>query len=105
MNKRLIASVITLVSMNVLAQAEMPAVEKRAENQEKRIEQGVASGELNKPEERRLKRQQNRIEKAKQMAEADGTVTDAEKKKLAKMQNRASRHIRHEKHDKQKAKQ
>lgn len=101
MNKRLLASLITLFSMNLLAQ-ETPVVDQRQENQEKRIEQGVQSGEINKREERRLKRQQERIEKAEDRAKADGTVTNEEKRQLKRMQNRASRNIHHQKHDGQK---
>lgn len=43
------------------------------------------------------------IDKAEDKAKADGEVTAAERKRLHKMQNRASRDIRRQKHDGQKA--
>ncbi|MGE4051743.1 MAG: hypothetical protein AB7F38_11785, partial [Piscinibacter sp.] len=66
-----------------------------------RIDQGIASGELNKRETRRLQKEQNVIDRAENKAKADGTVTKAERRRLHKMQNHASRDIRHQKHDAQ----
>ena len=44
------------------------------------------------------------IAKAETHAKADGSVTAQERKRLHHMQNKASRDIRHEKHDAQNAK-
>ncbi|MEK6772512.1 MAG: hypothetical protein AABY64_01110 [Bdellovibrionota bacterium] len=94
---------VMLISLGTFAE-ETPAdpVDQRQENQEKRIEEGKASGQLTEKEEHRLKRRQHRIEKAEKRAEADGTVTPEEAKKLKHMQNRASREIYRKKHNKRK---
>jgi polyisoprenoid-binding protein YceI len=86
------------------APAATPGVDQRQANQEKRIDQGIASGELNKRETKRLEKEQNVIDRAENKAKADGTVTQAERRRLHKMQNHASRDIRRQKHDVQQAK-
>lgn len=76
-------------------------VDARQANQEKRIEQGVATGALTAKETHRLDRQQTRVVKAETHAKADGTVTAAERAKLHRMQNAASKDIAKQKHDAQ----
>jgi hypothetical protein len=71
-------------------------------NQQKRIGNGVRSGELTRPEARRLERRQARIAYDKAKAKSDGVVTAEERAKLAREQNRASRSIARQKHDAQK---
>ena len=93
-------------SAAVLAQAASgpaatPGIDKRQERQEKRIEQGQASGTLTKRENRRLEHQQARIERAEDKAKADGTVTAGERKHLHGMQDKASKRIHRQKHDAQ----
>lgn len=78
-----------------------PRIDQRQANQEKRIEQGVASGQLTPRETLRLEREQKRIAVAEQKAKADGTVTAGERKKIHHMQDHASKDIRHQKHDRQ----
>lgn len=78
-----------------------PRIDQRQANQEKRIDQGVASGELTRREARKLNRQQNAIDTAENKAKADGTVTAKERARLHKAQNHASRDIRRQKHDAQ----
>lgn len=80
-----------------------PGVDQRQANQDQRIQQGVASGELNTREARRLNRQQDAIENAESRAKADGKVTAAERKRLDNAQDRASTNIAKQKHDRQKA--
>lgn len=79
----------------------MPRVEQREANQERRIQQGVQSGQLTPREAARLEREQGRVERAEQRAQADGKVTPQERARLNEMQNRASRDIYREKHDRQ----
>lgn len=85
------------------APAATPRIDQRQANQEQRIDQGIASGELNERETRRLEKEQVVINKAEDKAKADGTVTKKERVRLHKMQNHASRDIRRQKHDAQTA--
>jgi hypothetical protein len=107
-----IRTLITALSLSVggIAFAQVPApkdplatprIDQREANQEKRIEQGVASGQLTPRETKRLQMREKRIAAAEDRAKADGTVTGKERKHLAKMENHASRDIAGEKHDKQ----
>ena len=106
------AAVLALATFGASAQSgaasapgtNTPRVDQRQANQEKRIDQGIASGELNQRETRRLEKQQNVINRAEDKAKADGTVTKTERRSLHKMQNHASKRIHHQKHDAQTAK-
>ena len=103
------ATALTLLSAGAMAQASAPAgtntprVDQRQANQEKRIDQGVASGALTRREAHRLAHEQGAIDKAENKAKSDGTVTAPERKRLHHMQNRASTDIKHQKHDRQHA--
>lgn len=78
-----------------------PRVDRREARQQKRIDQGVASGQLTPKETARLQAQQDRIETAEARAKSDGVVTAKERAGLAHRQNKASRNIRRNKHDRQ----
>lgn len=78
-----------------------PRVDQRQAQQNQRIEQGVASGELTKPEARRLRHQQANVARAEDKAKADGTVTAQERHRLGHMQDHSSRAIARQKHDRQ----
>ncbi len=107
--KLLMGAVAIAVSGVVLAQPAAPAVpgnpaatpriDQREVNQEKRIQQGAASGQLTPRETKRLENQQGRIDRAEDRAKADGKVTPQERAHLTRMQNKASRDIAREKHD------
>lgn len=99
-----LGATLAIASLGAFAQAATPGIDQRQANQEKRIDQGIASGELNKRETRRLEKEQVVINKAEDKAKADGTVTKKERARLHRMQNHASRDIRHQKHDAQTAK-
>jgi hypothetical protein len=106
--KTLIAgATLAVVSIAAFAQAapaaSMPRVDKREANQDTRIQNGVASGQLNAKETFRLEKEQANINRAETKAEADGKVTRAERHRLHRMQNRASRDIYKQKHDAQTA--
>ncbi|MDE2415451.1 MAG: hypothetical protein KGM60_11885 [Comamonadaceae bacterium] len=79
----------------------MPRVDQRQVNQEQRIDQGVASGQLTPREATRLDRQQDRVATAEANAQADGKVTKRERARLHAMQDRDSRNIYRQKHDRQ----
>jgi hypothetical protein len=106
----LATAALALLSAGLSAQAaepavqpNMPRVDQRQANQERRIEQGVASGQLTARETLRVEREQKHIATAEAKAEGDGKVTAKERARLARMQNKASHDIRHQKHDAQTA--
>jgi len=71
----------------------------RDHRQTRRIRQGVRSGEITRPEVRRLKMEQRRIDSAYHRASADGHLNWRERQRLDKMQDRAGRHIYRAKHN------
>ena len=79
----------------------MQADVQRDVNQQRRIEQGVASGELTNREAARLERGQARDNAAQARAGADGKVGPNEQRRLQRQENRQSRRIYREKHDAQ----
>ena len=96
----LIALMTVFVGGSVLA-AETPVVDKREANQEKRIEQGKASGELTNREAARLEHAEDRLATNEAKAKADGVVTRGERAKLRTEARRNSKRIAKQKHDAQ----
>ena len=78
-----------------------PKVTTNQLKQQKRIVNGVQSGELTRKEAKKLQRQQARIHRSKKRAKADGVVTPRERAKLNARQRKASADIRREKTDRQ----
>ncbi|TSA11925.1 MAG: hypothetical protein D4R74_12375 [Betaproteobacteria bacterium] len=78
-----------------------PGIDKRQANQERRIQQGVKSGELNAREAARLEKGQAKIQRMEDKAKADGVVTAQERKRIQHAQDVQSKRIAREKHDKQ----
>ena len=76
-----------------------PGIQKRELNQEKRIQQGVQSGQVTPKEAGRLEAQQAKIKQDEERMKADGKLTKAERKKLKREQNRASDNIYRKKHN------
>lgn len=76
-----------------------PVVRHRQVHQQKRIYQGVRSGELTRRETLRLQREQRAIQREKVEAKADGTVTRRERVELQRELNQSSRHIYRAKHN------
>jgi hypothetical protein len=79
-----------------------PGIQKREVNQQKRIDQGVKSGELTPKEAGRLERKQAKIKQDEERMKADGKLTPQERRKLKKEQDRASKDIYRKKHNEQK---
>ena len=79
----------------------MQADVQRNVNQERRIEQGAASGELTNHEVGRLERGQSRVDRREARAARDGQVSGGEQARVQGTENRQSRHIRRQKHDAQ----
>jgi hypothetical protein len=108
MNKSLIAVIVAATfAVPGIAFAQTgstPRIDQRQENQEKRIEQGIKSGELTKKEAARLEKGQAHVQKMENKAMADGKMTKKEKAHIEHAQNKQSKKIHREKHDQQKAK-
>ena len=72
--------VIALLSQSVFAAStDDPKIQQREQNQEKRIEQGVRSGQLTPREAGRLEAQQAKIQQDEARMKADGKLTRAER--------------------------
>jgi hypothetical protein len=78
-----------------------PRIDQRQINQQKRIDQGVASGQLTPKETARLEKRESKIAADKTLAKSDGKVTRAERRRLRREENRASKAIYKQKHDRQ----
>src|SRR2546421_310444 len=89
-------------TFSVAASAQTAGSEvQRDVNQERRIEQGVQSGQLTNREAGRLERGQARVDRAEARAGADGHVGAGEQRRIQKQENRQSKRIYREKHDAQ----
>jgi len=98
----------TAVSLVIGAALAVPAlaqntadVVQRDVNQQKRIEQGLQSGQLTTKEAAKLEKGEAHIEKMEQRADADGKMTDAEKRRIEQAQNKESQQIYQDKHNAQ----
>jgi hypothetical protein len=105
----LIAALALTVGASAFAQAPAtpdatatPKIDQRQVNQQKRIDQGVASGALTSKETAKLEKREGKIASNEAAAKADGKVTKAERAKLTREENRASKAIYKQKHDGQK---
>jgi hypothetical protein len=81
------------------AQTRTPVINHRQVRQERRIHQGVRSGELTRHETRSLQRGERKIQADKHTAKADGRVSPAERRHIRREQNHMSRAIRRDKHN------
>lgn len=98
-------AMLAAFSLPALAQTtSTPRIDQRQSNQERRIDQGVQSGQLNQKEAARLDKGQARVQKMEDKAVADGKVTAKERRKIERAQDKQSRKIAREKHDRQVAK-
>lgn len=103
--KFLTAAVVAVLALPAFAQTtSTPRIDQRQANQERRIQAGEKSGQLNQKEAARLEKGQARVQKMENKAAADGKVTAKERARIEKAQDRESRRIYREKHDKQTAK-
>ncbi|MBL8515796.1 MAG: hypothetical protein JNM76_02410 [Betaproteobacteria bacterium] len=99
--KLAIIAAATLFAATSLTAFADTRVDKRQERQEKRIEQGKASGELTDKEAARLEKGQAKVQAKEDAAKADGVVTKKEKVQLEKAQDKQSKRIAKQKNDKQ----
>ena len=78
-----------------------PGIDQRVLNQERRIQDGVNSGQLTGREANRMNGRLDRIEHAEAHAKADGQVTSKERRRLNRTLKHNSKRIYREKHDRQ----
>ncbi|MBL0252486.1 MAG: hypothetical protein IPQ12_07820 [Polaromonas sp.] len=86
----------TTLSGIAFAQTATPVVDQKAANQQQRINQGVASGELTRGEAVRLQKRQNRLVTNTQRAKADGGDRAS---RLNRQADRNSKKIHNKKHN------
>jgi hypothetical protein len=80
-----------------------PRIDQREANQQQRIANGVATGQLTAQETANVEKREAKVVHDTQVAKADGTVTKAERVKLNRELNRDSRKIYKKKHNGKKA--
>ena len=105
LTKALLAGCIAIVTLPALAQSNsqlrQQQIDQRQANQAQRIAQGQATGQLTPQEAARLKREQARIARMEARARADGRISSQEAARIKRAQDNASRHIHHERNDRQ----
>lgn len=77
--------------------------DQRQANQQKRIDEGVKSGDLTQKEAARLQEKQQRIQRMEDKARADGKVTPEEVRRIERAQDKQSQVIARERADTQRA--
>jgi uncharacterized membrane protein YebE (DUF533 family) len=92
------AAILAATSIGSIS-ASADSIDRRQSMQEKRIQQGVRSGEITRQERARLEAEQARIRAMEHAAKSDGYVSPRERAVINQAQNEASRHIYHDKHD------
>jgi uncharacterized membrane protein YebE (DUF533 family) len=76
-------------------------IDARQAAQDRRIHEGVRSGQITRSEHQRLDAEQARIRELERQAKSDGYVSAAERARIRSAQSDAGRHIYQEKHDSQ----
>ncbi len=102
MIKRIVTSLLILgLAAPLFAGDRTPNLNQREHNQRQRITQGVRSGELTRPETRRLARGEIKLHRNEAIAKSDGVVTARERARLQAEANNMSARIYRQKHDAQ----
>jgi hypothetical protein len=89
------------IAMAGSVSAGTPGIDQRQHQQLDRIANGVRSGELTRPETRRLAAGQRHVHRVERRAESDGVVNARERARLRHEANQQSRRIYRQKHDAQ----
>ena len=99
-----VSAMTMLMTGMAFAEAQTPAVDQRPVNQDQRIDQGVASGQLNGQKATQLNNQQKPVNKKEDRAMSYGVMTEEQKKEWAGIgppQNRTTRRNAREKQERQ----
>jgi hypothetical protein len=97
-----LASLTLFAALSIPAYAQntnTPKIDKHEANQQKRIANGIASGELTAREAATLEKREASIDLREAAAKADGNVTKNERAKLLAAQKRTSKVIYRKKHN------
>jgi hypothetical protein len=102
----MLKTALSIIALSVLAGSavasdQTPGLDKRQENQERRVEAGVESGQLTEREAQRMENAAGRLEDKEAKAKEDGVVTKKERVQLNRQANRNSKRIAKQKHDRQ----
>src|SRR5215470_6377301 len=73
-----------------------PGIDRREQNQQKRVANGLKDGSLTSGEAAKIERDETKIRRDEAKAKADGVVTSGERKQLNRELNQTSREIHHE---------
>jgi hypothetical protein len=92
-------SSLFVLGLSVVASANTPYINRRERHEQRRINQGIRSGELTRREAVRLEAGQARIRTYERFAKADGHVSYRERRQLDRMLDRSSHNIYRQKHD------
>ena len=99
MEKLLTVAVLGALSLPAFAQHTTPQIDQRQDRQERRIEQGVRSGELTPREAARVERGQARIRRMERQALADGRISRRERAAIDREQDKQNQLIARLKHN------
>jgi hypothetical protein len=99
----LAGAILVTIAGTTLAAAESrtTVVDKRQATQQRRIDKGVASGQITPQEAARLQKGQAHVQRLEDKAKSDGTVTPRERRRLQHAQDAQSRRIHRQRHDAQ----
>ncbi|HEX6949845.1 MAG TPA: hypothetical protein VF127_09615 [Nitrospira sp.] len=78
----LVIGAVLLVAAVAHGQAETPGIDQRQANQEQRIDQRIANGQLTQHETHKLEKQQQHIDTMENQAKSDGVVTKKERARI-----------------------
>ena len=95
----ILVSGIGLLAQDTTTPKREAQVERRAVRQQKRIDKGVASGQMTPKEAAHAEKREAKLQGDIAKAEADGKVTKKEQAKLNAEENRNSRKIARKKHN------
>jgi len=98
-NKLILAATFSAIVAPVFAQTATPTIDARAQHQQQRIANGVASGQLTAKETQHLEGREAKLQNDITAAKADGVVTGKERRQLTREENRDSRAIAVKKHN------
>jgi hypothetical protein len=101
MKKILGIAALSALSLPAFALDSTPRIDQRQANQERRIEEGLRSGQLTRNEAQRLREGQREIRRMERQALADGRISPREAARIEQAQDIEDRRIAQERHDRQ----